>query len=153
MHGSQRSNVIMLFTQEVSFFPRQSKNKSAKRFLLNFSVRRGSWWIAWNEWPKRILEAWNELDWVVNDVSALAPTSTRLHRVSRGTVCVLNLTTFKANYLGYAYLNCDSYHTLRINEIWLLKFVLNVPEAWLNAVFYGKKNDANLISDIESLVL
>ncbi len=77
-----------------------------------------------NELPKRILEAWNELDQVVID-------ATLLHRVQRGKVCVglQNLTTFTVNYLGYAYLNCDSYLTLRLNEIRQLKFVLNVQEA------------------------
>ena len=68
--------------------------------------------MAWNELPQRILEAWNELDQVVIDASLL-------HRVPRGKVCVglQNLTTFTENYLGYAYLNCDSYLTLRLNEI------------------------------------
>ena len=65
------------------------------------------------------LEAWNELDQVVIDASALAPTSASLHRVPRGTVCVdlENVTTFTVNYLGYAYLNYDSYFTLLFNKV------------------------------------
>ena len=65
-----------------------------------------------DELPKRILEAWNELDQVVIDASLL-------HRVPRGKVCVglQNLTTFTVNYLGYAYLDSDSYLTQRLNEI------------------------------------
>ena len=78
----------------------------------NFSIRHGSWWMSRNELPMRILEAWNELVQVVIDASLL-------HRTPRGKVCVdlQNLTTFTVNYLGYAYLNCDSYLMLRFNEI------------------------------------
>ena len=117
----------MLFTEEVSLQLSSLDNLKIEVLNVcywNFSIRHGSWWMSRNELPKRMLEVWNERNQVVIDASLL-------HRAPMGKVCVglQNLTTFTVNYLGYAYLNCDSYLTLRLNVIRQFKFVLNVQEA------------------------
>ena len=93
-------------------FLRQSKNLSATRLLLEFRNKRWKLMHAWNELPKRILKAWNERDKVVIDASVLHWRRRLRACVAPMAVCVQNLATFTANYLGYACLNCDSYLTL-----------------------------------------
>ena len=117
----------MLFTEEVSLQLSSLDNLKIEVVNVcywNFSIRHVSRWMSRNELPKRMLEVWNERNQVVIDASLL-------HRAPMGRVCVglQNLTIFTVNYLGYAYLNCDSYLTLRLNEIRQHKFVLNVQEA------------------------
>jgi len=126
----------MLFTEEVGLQLRFLYNLKIKVLNIcnwNFPKRRGSWWIAWNELPKHIMEAWNELLCIGADVCE-PESRPKGDSLCRPTKCsyfhskLLKLRMIKLWFVSYAMIEKGTVALIFIRI-----------EAWLSAVFNGKK--------------